>query len=65
MQAKVRKVNDGEGQVLLTYRKLVADNGNKKLEDAFNNQELSIVDLLRLIIEVSNFVGLVTNGRYK
>ena len=39
MKAKVLKLNDGEGQVLLTYRKLVADNGNKKLEDAFNNQE--------------------------
>ena len=39
MKAKVLKSNDGEGQVLLTYRKLVADNGNKKLEDAFNNQE--------------------------
>ena len=39
MEAKVLKVNDGEGQVALTYRKLVADNGNKKLEDAFNNQE--------------------------
>jgi len=35
MQAKVLKVNDGEGQVLLTYRRLVADNGNKKLEEAF------------------------------
>ena len=34
MKAKVLKLNDGEGQVLLTYRKLVADNGNKKLEDA-------------------------------
>ena len=37
MQAKVLKVNDGEGQVLLTYRRLVADNGNKKLEEAFGN----------------------------
>ena len=37
MQAKVLKVNDGEGQVLLTYRRLVADNGNKKLEEAFEN----------------------------
>ena len=27
MKAKVLKLNDGEGQVLLTYRKLVADNG--------------------------------------
>ena len=39
MKAKVLKSNDGEGQVALTYRKFVADNGNKKLEDAFNNQE--------------------------
>ena len=39
MTVKVLKVNDGEGQVAHTYRKLVADNGNKKLEDAFNNQE--------------------------
>ena len=39
MKAKVLKSNDGEGQVALTYRKLVADSGNKKLEDAFNNQE--------------------------
>ena len=39
MKAKVLKSNDGEGQVALTYRKLVEDNGNKKLEDAFNNQE--------------------------
>ena len=37
MQAKVLKVNDGEGQVLLTYKRLVADNGNKKLEEAFEN----------------------------
>ncbi|MGN0318876.1 MAG: 30S ribosomal protein S1 [Lachnospira sp.] len=39
MKAKVLKLNDGEGQVLLTYRKLVADNGCKRLEDAFNNKE--------------------------
>ncbi len=38
MQAKVLKVNDGEGQVLLSYKKMVADNGNKKLEEAFENQ---------------------------
>ena len=40
MQAKVLKVNDGEGQVLLSYRRLVVDNGNKKLEEAFNNKEV-------------------------
>ena len=40
MQAKVLKVNDGEGQVLLTYKRLAAEKGNKKLEEAFNNKEV-------------------------
>lgn len=39
MEVKVLKVNDGEGQVLLTYKRLAADKGSKKLEDAFNNGE--------------------------
>ncbi len=40
MEAKIVKVNDGEGQVALSYKRLAADRGNKKLEDAFNNQEV-------------------------
>jgi ribosomal protein S1 len=40
MPAKVLKVNDGEGQVILTYKKLAADKANKKLEEAFNNKEV-------------------------
>ena len=40
MSAKVLKVNDGEGQVLLTYKKLIAERGNKRLEEAFNNKEV-------------------------
>ena len=40
MKAKVLKVNDGEGQVVLTYRKMLADLGNKRLEEAFNAQEV-------------------------
>ncbi len=40
MEVKVLKVNDGEGQVLLTYKRLAADRGNKKIEEAFNNQEV-------------------------
>jgi small subunit ribosomal protein S1/4-hydroxy-3-methylbut-2-enyl diphosphate reductase len=40
MEAKVMKVNDGDGQVLLTYKRLAADKGNKKLEEAFNNKEV-------------------------
>lgn len=40
MQVKVLKVNDGEGQVLLTYKRLAAERGSKKLEEAFNNKEV-------------------------
>ncbi|MBP3603798.1 MAG: 30S ribosomal protein S1 [Lachnospiraceae bacterium] len=40
MEVKVLKVNDGEGQVLLTYKRLAADRGNKKIEEAFNNKEV-------------------------
>ena len=40
MEVKVRKVNDGEGQVLLTYKRLAADRGNKRIEEAFNNHEV-------------------------
>ena len=40
MEAKVVKVNDGEGQVLLSYKRLAADRGNKRLEEAFENQEV-------------------------
>ncbi|MCI5492821.1 MAG: 30S ribosomal protein S1 [Lachnospiraceae bacterium] len=40
MEAKVLKVNDGEGQVVLTYKRLAAEKGSKRLEEAFNNQEV-------------------------
>lgn len=40
LQAKVLKTNDGEGQVSLSVRKLIAENGSKKLEEAFNNKEV-------------------------
>ena len=38
MQAKVLQVNDGEGMVRLSYRRLAAERGNKILEEAFENQ---------------------------
>lgn len=40
MEVKIIKVNDGEGQVLLSYKRLAADRGNKRIEEAFNNQEV-------------------------
>ena len=40
MEAKVLKVNDGEGQVSLTYKRLAAEKGNKRLEEAFESHEV-------------------------
>ena len=40
MEAKVLKVNDGEGQVALTYKRLAAERGSKRLEEAFENKEV-------------------------
>lgn len=39
MDAKVIKVNDGEGQVLLSYKRIAFDKGNKRIEEAFENNE--------------------------
>lgn len=38
LDAKVLKVNDGEGQVQLSYKRLLAEKGSKVLEDAFENK---------------------------
>ena len=40
MAVKVLKVNDGEGQVLLTYKRLAAEKGNERLKEAFENKEV-------------------------
>lgn len=40
MEVKVLKVNDGEGQVLLTYKRLAAERASKRLKDAFENGEV-------------------------
>ena len=40
LEAKVVKVNDGEGQVLLSYKRLAAEKGSKRLEEDFENQEI-------------------------
>jgi len=40
VEAKVIKVNDGEGQVLLSHRRLAAEKGSKRLEEAFENHEV-------------------------
>ncbi len=40
MTVKVLKVNDGEGQVLLTYKRLQQDKMNKVFEEAFEKKEV-------------------------
>lgn len=40
MDTKVIKVNDGEGQVLLSYKRIAFDKGNKRIEEAFENKEV-------------------------
>lgn len=40
MQAKVVKVNDGEGQVSLSYKRVAAEKANERLEQAFNDGEV-------------------------
>ncbi|MCD8054036.1 MAG: 30S ribosomal protein S1 [Lachnospiraceae bacterium] len=40
MEVKVLKVNDGEGQVALSYKRLAQDRNSKKLEEAFENHTI-------------------------
>ena len=49
MEAKVLKVNDGEGQVLLSYKRLAVDRGNKRLEEAFNNGEVLTAKVVQVL----------------
>ncbi len=49
MEVKVLKVNDGDGQVILTYKRLAADRGNKRIEEAFNNKEVLTAKVTRVL----------------
>lgn len=40
LQVKVITANDGEGQVLLSYKRLAEEKGSKRLEEAFENKEV-------------------------
>ena len=52
MEVKVLKVNDGEGQVLLTYKRLAAEKGNKRLEEAFENKEVLKAKVSQVLNEI-------------
>ena len=54
MSAKVLKVNDGEGQVLLTYKRLAAEKGNERLKEAFENHEVlkaPVTQILGVVVD--------------
>ena len=40
MKAMVMKVNDGEGQVSLTYKRLAIEKSNERIKEAFENKEV-------------------------
>ena len=49
MEAKVLKVNDGEGQLLLSYRRLKAEKVNQRLQEAFENKEVLKATVARVL----------------
>ena len=49
MEVKIVKVNDGEGQVAVTHKRIVADRGSKRLEDAFNNKEVLTAKVAQVV----------------
>lgn len=49
IDAKVLKVNDGEGQVLLSSKRIAADKANKRLEEAFNNKEVLSAKVIKVM----------------
>ena len=53
LTVKVLKVNDGEGQVQLTYKRLAAEKGNERLKEAFENKDYNIEKLNKKIYEAS------------
>ncbi len=40
MDVKILKAGDADGMVILSYKRLALDRGNKRIEDAYNNKEV-------------------------
>ena len=49
MDAKVLKVNDGEGQVALSYKRIASDKAIKALEEAFENKTVLTAKVVRVM----------------
>ena len=49
LEVKVLKINDGEGQLMLSYKRIAQDKARKKLEDAFVNHKLLKEKVSRIV----------------
>lgn len=49
MDVKVLKTNDADGQVILSYKRLALDRGNKRIEEAFNNKEILTAKVVQVL----------------
>ncbi len=49
MDAKVVKVNDGEGQVILSYKRLAQERNSQLLEEAFEKQEVLTAKVTKVL----------------
>ena len=49
MDVKVLKTNDADGPVILSYKRLALDRGNKRIEDAFNNKEVLTAKVVQVL----------------
>ena len=49
IECKVKKVNDGEGQVVLSHREALASKASEELKDAFENQAVLTGKVVRVV----------------
>ena len=49
LEVKVLRVNDGDGQVVLSYKRLAAERGSKRIEEAFNNKEVLTAKVVQVL----------------
>lgn len=49
LTVKVLKVNDGDGQVALSYKRLAAEKANKRIEEAFENKEILKAPVVQIL----------------
>ncbi|MBQ6361764.1 MAG: 30S ribosomal protein S1 [Lachnospiraceae bacterium] len=59
MEVKVLKVNDGDGQVALSYKRLAQDRSSKRLEEAFENHEVLKAKVTQVL---NGGLGVVVEG---